>query len=124
MRLNWHYLLLALCLLGIEVGIALFAHDRFIRPFVGDVLVVILVYTLLHGLLAAHWKKLLLAALLFCYAVEIGQYFNIVHWLGLQQNSVARVSIGSVFDWQDILAYTLGALLVYGVEQHFYTREK
>ena len=33
-----------LILLAIEVLIALFVHDRFVRPYLGDVIVVIVVY--------------------------------------------------------------------------------
>ena len=44
MRWNWKYALIALVILLIEIAIALFVHDKFIRPFIGDLLVVILVY--------------------------------------------------------------------------------
>ena len=36
------YALIALGLLAVEVLIALFVHDNFIRPYVGDVLVTVL----------------------------------------------------------------------------------
>ena len=32
-------------LLTIEVLIALFVHDAFVRPYIGDVLVVVVIYT-------------------------------------------------------------------------------
>ena len=38
------YLLSFLVLLGIEILIALFVHDEFIRPYIGDVLAVIVLY--------------------------------------------------------------------------------
>ena len=40
---NNQYLFLTLVFLAIEIGIALFVNDDLIRPFAGDVLVVILI---------------------------------------------------------------------------------
>ncbi|MCW5910752.1 MAG: DUF2809 domain-containing protein [Cyclobacteriaceae bacterium] len=41
---NRNYLVWSLAIFIAEVLIALFVHDSFIRPYVGDVLVVILIY--------------------------------------------------------------------------------
>jgi len=43
---NLKYLILTTILFAIEVLIALFVTDKIIRPFVGDVLIVILLYCL------------------------------------------------------------------------------
>jgi hypothetical protein len=40
MRWNWKYAFISLVILVLEICIALFVHDRFIRPFFGDVLAV------------------------------------------------------------------------------------
>ncbi len=45
MRLHRGYAALTALLLAIEVVIALFVHDAIVRPYVGDALAVILVYT-------------------------------------------------------------------------------
>ena len=42
--MNSRYILLTLLLLAIEIAIAVFVHDQFIRPFFGDFLAVIFVY--------------------------------------------------------------------------------
>ncbi|HIB66328.1 MAG TPA: DUF2809 domain-containing protein, partial [Phycisphaerales bacterium] len=41
------YLVLTLLLLAVEVYIGLYVRDSFIRPFVGDMLVVVLLYCFL-----------------------------------------------------------------------------
>jgi len=63
-------------------------------------------------------SKLWLAVgvLLFAYAVEIGQYYNLVHHLGLRGNRLAEIVIGMGFTWTDMLAYMLGAICVYILE--------
>ena len=54
-----------------------------------------------------------IGVLLFAYAVEIGQYYNLVYHLGLKGNRFAEIVIGLGFTWTDMLAYTLGAMVVY-----------
>lgn len=109
---NKHYALLAVLLFGIELAIALWVHDTLIRPFIGDVLVVILLFCLLRVVIQINNQHLILAVLIFSYAVEIGQYFQLAQLLGLAQYPIARIMIGSTFDSMDLVAYTLGALLL------------
>jgi hypothetical protein len=40
--------------------------------------------------------------------VEIGQYFNLVNLLGLGNNTLARIIIGTCFDLMDIVCYLVG----------------
>jgi len=57
------------------------------------------------------------SVLIFAYAVEIAQYFNIVGLLGLSGNRSAEIIIGTSFSWEDMLAYTLGVALVYFLDE-------
>lgn len=107
---NKYYALLAALLFGVELGIALWVHDTLIRPFIGDVLVVMFLFCLLRIVIQINNQYLILGVLIFSYAVEIGQYFQLAQWLGLAQYPIARIVIGSTFDGMDLLAYTLGAL--------------
>ena len=110
------YFLLAFILFVIEVLIALFVRDRFIRPYVGDFLVVILIYCSLRAFLNASPVKIAMGVLLFSYAVEILQYFQIVNRLGLADNLIAKTVIGYGFEWWDLVAYTLGIGFVLFIE--------
>ena len=109
---NKYYALLAVLLFGVELVIALWVHDTLIRPFIGDVLVVMFLFCLLRTVIQINNQHLILGVLIFSYAVEIGQYFQLARWLGLAQYPIARIVIGSTFDGMDLLAYTLGALLL------------
>jgi hypothetical protein len=51
------------------------------------------------------------------YAIEILQYFNLVKLLGLQHSSLARIVLGTAFQWMDFVAYTIGILVVMAVER-------
>jgi hypothetical protein len=106
------YFILALLIFGIEILIARFAHDRIVRPYIGDLLVVILLYCFIKSFLDTAPLKTALCVLLFSYAVETLQYFHVVTKLGLEHSSAARIIIGTSFEWIDLLAYTAGIALV------------
>ncbi|RYZ15844.1 MAG: DUF2809 domain-containing protein [Chitinophagaceae bacterium] len=102
------YFLLALLLFLMEVLIALYVNDWLIRPYGGDYLVVILLYCALRAFVNVTPWKGALAVLLFAYAIETAQYFELVRHLGLSHNRLARTVIGTGFEWKDLVAYTLG----------------
>lgn len=111
MRFSLRHLLATILLLLTEIGIALFVHDSVIRPFVGDVLVVVLIYTTLRTFLTAEAKTVAIGTLLFAFTIETLQYFDYVALLGLQDNRVLSVMLGRTFSWEDFLAYFTGFLL-------------
>ena len=119
LRFQWKYFLLASALLLLEIGIALFMHDRIIRPYGGDFLATIFLYCLARSFVVAPTRRVVAAVLLFSYAVEGLQYINALGYLGWQHIRVARIVFGSHFEWSDLLAYTLGALAVVGLERVF-----
>lgn len=58
MRINKKYIISFLILFIIEALIALFVHDNFIRPYIGDILVIILMYTFIRGVMDKKIKTL------------------------------------------------------------------
>lgn len=106
------YAIITIILLTIEVLIALFIHDNFIRPYVGDVLVVMVLYTFIRVFVPEKVKLLPLYILCFAVLVEVLQYFRIVELLGLGDSRFFSVLIGSVFDIKDIICYAVGCLLI------------
>ncbi len=111
-KFSRNYFLLAVALFVIELLIALFIDDSFIRPYFGDYLVVMLLYCAVRTFLQAPPLKIGIGVLLFSYFIETLQYFKIVDRLGLSANTIARTVIGTGFEWRDILAYTLGVMTV------------
>ena len=118
------YFILSILLFIIEVLIALFAHDEFIRPYVGDLLVVVLLYCLVKSFLNWSTSTTAVWVLLLSYLIETLQFFNIVQHLGLSGSKIANIIIGTYFTWLDILAYTLGILLVLAIEKLKLSRAK
>ncbi|MDX3988041.1 MAG: DUF2809 domain-containing protein [Achromobacter sp.] len=83
----------------------------FLRGFLGDVIAVGWAYLVYRTFIRAQVLPLAIAALLTGYAVEFGQYLARLYGWELQQ-PVLRVVLGSVPDWWDVLAYTVGFVVV------------
>jgi hypothetical protein len=102
------YAIAFFAVLGIEIFIALRVRDNFIRPYIGDVLVVILIYFFARIFFPNGLRLLPLYIFLFACTVEALQYVNIVHVLGIQGNRFLSTVIGTSFSWLDILCYGVG----------------
>lgn len=112
-RLRVKYAVLFLILFGIEAGIALFVHDRVIRPYVGDMLVVVLLYFFVRIFIPRGIRLLPLWIFLFAAAIEIAQYFDFAELLGVGGNPIMRIILGSTFDLKDIACYGAGCALIW-----------
>lgn len=117
LKFKINYFLVTILIFGIEILIALFAHDRMIRPYIGDLLVVILLYCFVKSFADTPVFATAISVLLFSYMVEILQYFKIINILGLQDCAIARIVMGTSFEWIDLIAYTAGIALVFLAEK-------
>ncbi len=106
------YAVATLFLLLIEVIIALYVHDDFIRPYVGDMLVVIVIYTFIRIIVPEKCKLIPLLIFVFATGVELLQLANIVEILGVADNKFLKTLIGSVFDIKDIVCYAVGCVIL------------
>jgi len=112
LTVNKNYLFVTVLLFIVETLIAIYVHDQFIRPYLGDVLVVILIYCFVRSFLKIPVVPAAFGVLLFSYFIELLQYFNFVTVVGLENHKIARIVLGSSFEWLDIVAYTFGFFLV------------
>lgn len=106
------YAVATVVLLAIEVFIALYIHDKFIRPYIGDVIVVVVVYTFVRIFIPEKVRMLPLYVFIFAAGVEVLQLFHIVDILGLGSNRFMRILIGSVFDMADVICYGIGCVML------------
>lgn len=107
-----NYFIITVLLFLAEVLIALFVRDEFIRPYVGDFLVVILVYSFLKSFLDFSTENLAVSALVFAYLVELLQFLDLLKILGLSNSEIFRIILGSQFEWMDMLVYTLSFIVI------------
>lgn len=100
----------------IELYIALYVHDDFVRPYIGDVFVTALICCFCRIFFPRGIKLLPLYVLIFSFLVETAQYFNVVTLLGLQDNALACTIIGTSFSHIDLVCYAVGCGLFWVAE--------
>ncbi|MEM7086126.1 MAG: DUF2809 domain-containing protein [Bacteroidota bacterium] len=111
------YFTIFILLLVTEVVIAVFHFHKFIRGFLGDVLVIPLLYTLIRSCTKLSGKQALVLVLGLAFTVEMLQLFSIADALHIN-NKMARVMIGNTFDGWDLLAYWFGIIPVLFIEKY------
>ena len=110
-RLRLIYGVLFFVILTIEILIALFVRDNFVRPYIGDVLVTVLICSFARFFIPEKIKILPLLVFIFSALVEIGQYFDFVKLLGLDDNVFISTLLGRTFSLADLICYGVGCLL-------------
>ena len=121
---NKTYFGLSFILFLIEVLIALFINDSFIRPYLGDVLVVILIYCFIKSFFKLQVINLAVFVLFFAFTIEFLQYLNIVEKLNLENNKIAKTVLGTSFAWLDLVCYLIGIAIILLIEKYCSSTKK
>ena len=119
------HLLLALSVFIAEILIAtVFAGHGFVRGYLGDLLVVILLYHLVKVFYEVAPLRLAVSVFVIACGVELAQYFHLADVLGLPPDSVLSILIGTSFSWADLVAYGLGCMIAYLVDTQLLISER
>lgn len=116
-KLRLTYASVFFILLLTEIYIGLFVHDSFVRPYIGDVLVTILLCCLLRIIVPNGVPALPIYVFVFAALVEIAQYFDVVKLLGLANSTFISTIIGRTFSSIDLICYAAGCLVFWAVEK-------
>ena len=111
------YIIIFIAIFAVETCIALFVHDDFVRPYIGDVIVMWAVYCLAQIIIGGRFGsyKVAVGSLIFAFFVELLQKFRIVDVLGIK-SPVLRTIIGTSFAPADLVCYLAGtAVTVAGI---------
>lgn len=121
MQIRAKYQLITIGILIAEILIAtIFSGIGIIRSYLGDYLVVILLFYLVKSGFDVSPLALSILVFLFAGAIETAQYFHLADVLGLRYGGLFGTLLGNSFSWLDILMYFLGCLTAYFVEtRHF-----
>lgn len=108
------YMLVFLLLTLTEVLIALFIHGGFVRNYLGDVIVVWVVYCFIQALSGGRFNGYIAAigVMIFAFAIEFLQKINIVDILGLGSIPFFRILIGTSFSPIDLICYAAGSAII------------
>lgn len=109
-RARLAFAVIFILLLATEIVIGLYVHDSFVRPYVGDMLVVVLLWALVRMIIP--FKAVWLSAAIFVFAVlvELSQMIPLVDLLGIE-NRLIRVLMGTSFAVGDLFAYAAGCIV-------------
>jgi len=116
-RMRTVYILSFFSIFLIEVCIARFVHDHIIRPYVGDMLVTVLICTFVRIFYPKGWNLLSLSVFIFSVFIEILQYYDIIQLLGLSHIHWLSVLFGRTFSVLDIICYGLGCFIFHIIER-------
>lgn len=116
-KLRITYAVSFVLLLFIEISIALWVRDDFVRPYMGDVLVTVLLCCLVRILFVRKPRLLPVYVFIFSVLSEAAQYFDAVAWLGLADNRLLSTMMGRTFSWADLICYAVGCLLFFVFEK-------
>jgi len=111
------YVAIFCSLLIVELCIALFVHDAFVRPYVGDMLVTLLLCCMCRVILPDKIRLLPVFVFLFAACVEIAQYFDVVALMGLTDNRLLSIALGRTFSWMDLVCYAIGCVAAFGLDE-------
>ncbi len=117
------YAALFVLLTAAEVLIGVFVHDSLVRPYVGDVIVVVVIYCFVRIFIPEKVRLLPLYVFIFSAAVELMQGLQIADRLGIT-SPVLRTIVGTVCDPTDIICYAVGCaiLALYELLRYFRVR--
>lgn len=104
------FLTVFVLLFALEALIAVYVHDDFVRPYVGDMIVTVVVWAFARIIFPDKFKLMSVYVMIFAIFVEIGQYFNYVDLLGIT-NPVLVTMMGTSFAWADIACYAVGCVI-------------
>lgn len=102
-------------LLIIEIIIGTFCRG-FVRAYIGDVLIIPLIYCFVRIFYTRDNKFLPLAVGGLGILAEIIQYFDFCGIFGIDKSSLLGIIIGSHADIKDIICYTAGVIVIYIAE--------
>ncbi|WP_107775877.1 DUF2809 domain-containing protein [Campylobacter concisus] len=112
LRARLFFLLVAVVILAIEIYIAVFVKGGFVRHYLGDVLVTVMLYAFGRAVFKTAPKILAFEIFAFSLFIEILQYLKVLEILDIH-NLIIRIVFGGTFDVSDIVCYALGCLLAY-----------
>ena len=117
-RFHIGYFLIAISIFLIEVLIAKYVTG-WVRSYLGDVLVIILIYSAMMTVIELNKKLVVLFTLVLAFAIEFSQYFKLAELMGFEKGSVAYIVLGNTSSLKDLICYIVGGLLILIIESIF-----
>ncbi|SDE73286.1 Protein of unknown function [Epilithonimonas hungarica] len=113
-KFDYKNLIIAVFIFLVEILIATKLKDLFfVRAYLGDVFVVMLIYYFIKAFFGFNSTKLIIGIFIFSCMIEFAQYFHFGELMGFKDNRIMMIVLGNSFSWLDILCYFAGCLILY-----------
>lgn len=122
MEIKIKYFVVAVLIFCLELLIL--QTDGFIRFVLGDFFVVILLYYLLRSLTSLKSSTAAISVLIFAFLVELVQLTPLSSTTLFQEYPILRILLGTTFQWEDLIAYSLGILTAYALDNSRFLSKK
>lgn len=106
------FIAVAIFLILVEFYIGIFVHDDFVRPYVGDVIVVVVLYAIVRAIVPTSKLPISVCIFLFSFAYEFTQIPPLVDIFGIK-SGFFRALMGTSFSWIDIVCYLVGCVFCF-----------
>lgn len=106
----------ATLLLGLSILIWL-DNQTFIRGYIGDLIIVIFLYSLLGFFTRLQPRIIAIIVLTFSFVIEFLQLVKIIDILGIHPTLITSVILGSTFDIFDLLMYLIGVTTIFLIDR-------
>ena len=112
MKARLPYIIGFLLLVALEVCIGVFYFNFFIRAYIGDVIIVWVLYCLFRSFVPKRFSSygIAIGILIFSFAVEFLQKAHIADILGIE-NKLLRIIIGTSYAAEDLWCYVAGTVV-------------
>jgi hypothetical protein len=112
-RITYLILIVIVIVLGL-----LSRHFAAIPLFIGDILWATMIYFIMQFLFISKPVDFnVIAALLFCFAIEFSQLYKAPRINELRHTLLGRLVLGEGFLWSDLLCYVIGVGIGVGLEK-------
>jgi hypothetical protein len=115
-KFNKPFFASSMLLFSMEVCIAAFITEGFIRYTFGDFLVVILMYCAIRSFVKTKPIYITLTVLIIAFGIEFLQLYNFLDYVNLRNNKLAAIVLGSTFEISDLIAYSLGIIIIFLID--------
>ena len=123
------YISIILFVISIVIGLSSRKFAEYLpewnRLYFGDIIWAFMVYYLFASVFVQQSEKfIILIALAFSFSIEFSQLYQ-AEWINtLRFNRLFALILGRGFLWSDLLAYTAGILIAFGIDKRFLQSKK
>ena len=125
LKLKYLFLFVSSIGLGLASRSGILDSQSFLGAYSGDAIWAMMVYWMFRILFTSKGAKVgFLMALVFSFAIEFSQLYQ-ADWINsIRANRLGALVLGHGFLWSDLLCYSVGIMIGFGIDQLIFNKNK